>query len=412
MSKARLVITAVAIEGRTVTEVAQTYQVSRSWIYELLSRYRTEGDAAFEPRSRRPHTSPTAIDQHTIELITGIRKQLTQSGLDAGPDTITWHLRHHHDITVSASTIARTLNRQSLVQPEPKKRPKSSYIRFEAEQPNETWQSDFTHYRLTDGTDTEILTWLDDHSRYALHVSAHPRITGRIVLDTFTQTAGQHAYPASVLTDNGLVYTTRFSGGRGGRNGLETELQRLNILQKNSRPNHPTTCGKVERFQQTMKNWLTAQPNQPVTITELQTLIDAFTAAYNHTRLHRSLERRATPATAYQARPTAGPTADRSIDTHHRVLSDTVDKDGKVSLRLAGRMHHIGIGREHTRTQVLKLVDGLHVRVINAATGELLRDLTMDTTRDYQPLGRPRGPKPRKPRRPDPSSGSGLSGIS
>ena len=168
----------------------------------------------------------------------------------------------------------------------------SSYVRFAAEQPNETWQSDFTHFALSSGQDTEIITWLDDHSRYALHVSTHERITGRIVVDTFREAAGQHGYPASVLTDNGLVYTTRFSGGRGGRNHLETELQRLDIVQKNSRPNHPTTCGKCERFQQTMKKWLTAQPEQPSTLTELQTLIDTFLEAYNQHRPHRSLPHR------------------------------------------------------------------------------------------------------------------------
>jgi transposase InsO family protein len=415
MSKARLVITAVEIEGRTVAEVVETYGVSRSWVYELLARYRAEGDTALGPRSRRPRTSPTAIPASTVDLIIRLRKQLSESGLDAGPDTIAWHLAHRHQITVSVSTIARTLTRQSLVIPQPKKRPKASYIRFAAEQPNETWQSDFTHYRLVDGTperrDVEIITWLDDHSRYALHVSAHTRITGPIVLATFRETAAQHGYPASVLTDNGMVYTTRFSGGRGGRNALETELQRLDIVQKNSRPNHPTTCGKVERFQQTLKKWLAAQPVQPSTLTELQALIDTFVDAYNHHRPHRSLPHRATPATAYHARPKAAPSTDRSNDVHYRVLADKVDLNGKLSLRLNGRMHHIGVGTEHARTQVLKLVDDLHIRIVNAATGELLRDLTIDPTRDYQPLGRPPGPKP-KNKRPDPSSGSGLSGIS
>ena len=418
MSKARLVITAIELEGRSVTDVAASYDVSRSWIYELLARYRTEGDAAFEPRSRRPKTSPTATPQATIDLIITLRKQLVEAGLDAGPDTLAWHLHHHHDSRLSVSTIARILTRQNLVEPQPKKRPKSSYIRFAAEQPNETWQSDFTHYRLNDprptghpGADTEIITWLDDHARYALHVTAHTRITGRIVLDTFTETAGQHGYPASVLTDNGLVYTTRFSGGRGGRNGLESELQRLDIVQKNSRPNHPTTCGKVERFQQTMKNWLTAQPHQPTTIPELQALLDQFVLAYNHHRPHRSLPHRATPATAYNARPKASPTTDRSTETHYRVLHDKIDHLGKLSLRVNGRMHHIGVGAEHARTQVLKLVDGLHIRIVNAATGELLRELTLDPTRDYQPLGRPPGPRP-KTKKPGPNHGSGLSGIS
>ena len=421
MSKARLVITAIEIEGRTVADVVASYDVSRSWVYELLARYRDEGEAAFEARSRRPKTSPTAIGEHTIELIVELRKKLTEAGLDAGPDTIAWHLEHHHHTKTSIATVARTLTRQGLVEPNPKKRPKSSYIRFQAAMPNETWQSDFTHYRLTRagahagahaGADTEIISWLDDHSRYALHVSAHLRITGPIVVDSFRKAAGQHGYPASVLTDNGLVYTTRFSGGRGGRNGLETELRRLDIVQKNTRPNHPTTTGKVERFQQTMKKWLAAQPVQPATIAELQALIDTFVEEYNHRRPHRSLRHQATPATAYTARPKATPGTDRSNDVHYRVLHDVIDKDGKLSLRLAGRMHHIGVGAEHRRTPVLKIVDDLHVRIVHAATGELLRELTIDPTRDYQPLGRPPGPRPRKHRRPDPDSGSSLSGIS
>ena len=397
MSKARLVITAIEVEGRTPAEVIAAYGVSRSWLYELLKRYRTEGDAAFQPRSRRPRTSPRATPPQTVELVLLIRKQLTESGLDAGADTVGWHLTHHHRTTLSRATIHRILTRAGAVTPEPAKRPKSSYIRFAAEQPNETWQSDFTHYRLTrpdgrPGADTEIITWLDDHSRLALRVSAHPRITAPIVVASFTEAAAQHGYPASTLTDNGMVYTTRFAGGRGGRNHLEHELRRLGITQKNSRPNHPTTCGKVERFQQTMKNWLAAQPDQPATIDQLQALLDVFVDAYNSHRPHRSLPHRTTPATAYAARPKAGPGTDRTADTHDRVRTDKIDQTGCVTLRLAGRLHHIGIGRNHTGTHVLLLVQDLHVRVIDAATGELLRELTIDSTRDYQPTGRPPGP--------------------
>jgi transposase InsO family protein len=397
MSKVRLVITAIEVEGRSPAEVIAAYGVSRSWLYELLERYRAEGDAAFQPRSRRPHTSPRATPAATVELVLLLRKQLAESGLDAGADTIGWHLTHHHQTTLSRATIHRILTRAGAVTPDPAKRPKSSYIRFAAEQPNETWQSDFTHYRLTrpdrsPGADTEIITWLDDHSRLALHVTAHARITGPIVLATFTQAAAQHGYPASTLTDNGMVYTTRFAGGRGGRNHLEHELRRLGIVQKNSRPNHPTTCGKVERFQQTLKNWLRAQPDQPATLDQLQVLLDAFVDAYNSRRPHRSLPQRATPATAYAARPKAGPSAGRDGDPHHRVRTDRVDSTGCVTLRLAGRLHHIGIGRTHARTHVLLLVQDLHVRVIDAATGELLRELTIDPTRDYQPTGRPPGP--------------------
>ena len=210
-----------------------------------------------------------------------LRSELSAQGLDAGAHTIAWHLQQHHQIAVSPSTIRRRLTELGLVDANPKKRPRSSYVRFEADLPNETWQSDFCHWRLSDESTVEIITWLDDCSRYALSVTAHRRITGPIVVDTFDQTCADHGFPASTLTDNAMVYTTRLSGGRGGRNALETLLADLGIEQKNSAPNHPTTCGKVERFQQTLKKWLKAQP-PATTIDQLQTLIDQFTRHYNH----------------------------------------------------------------------------------------------------------------------------------
>jgi transposase InsO family protein len=294
MSKARLVITAVVAEKRPVGEVARSYGVARSWIYALLARYRAEGEAAFEPRSRRPKTSPTAISQDAAALIVVLRKELSGQGLDAGPHTIAWHLAHHHQTRVSAATISRHLTRAGLVTPEPKKRPKSSWIRFAAELPNERWQSDFIHWHLASGQEVEVVSWIDDHSRLALSVTACPVTTGDVTLATFRATCARHGIPASTLTDNGMVYTTRLAGGRGGRNGLENELRRLGVRQKNGRPSHPQTQGKVERFQQTLQKWLTARP-AAATLAELQQQLDAFTSYYNNQRPHRSLPHRATP---------------------------------------------------------------------------------------------------------------------
>ena len=358
MSKARLVITAVVTEGRSQGEVARAYGVSQGWVSRLVARYRAGGEAAFEPRSRRPKTSPAAVSDATVELIIELRKELAGQGLDAGPATICWHLRHHHRVRVSPATVSRYLMRGGLVVPEPKKRPKSSYIRFAAEQPNECWQSDFTHYPLADGTGTEILTWLDDHSRYALSVTAHQTVTGPIVLAAFRAAVTAHGAPATTLTDNGMVFTTRFSGGKGGRNGLENELRHLGVKQKNGKPNHPQTQGKVERFQQTLKKWLAAQHPQPATLAELQALLDAFTSRYNTRRPHRSLPHQATPATAYTARPKATP-GNRAADTHDRVRADTVGTTGTVTLRHHGRLYHIGVGRTHARTHILLLVQDL-----------------------------------------------------
>jgi transposase InsO family protein len=409
MSKARLVITAVTVEKRPVSEVARAYGVARSWICTLLERYRTEGEAAFEPRSRRPKTSPAAISDDTIKLIVRLRKELSGRGLDAGPHTICWHLRHHNQVAVSAATVSRYLTAAGLVTPEPKKRPKSSYLRFAAELPNECWQADFTHYRLTrpdgsPGPDAEILGWLDDHSRLVLSLTAHRRVTGPIVLAAFRAAVAVYGLPASTLTDNGMVFTTRLAGGRGGRNGLEHELRRLGITQKNGRPNHPQTQGKVERFWQTLNKWLAAQPCQPATTGQLQALLDTFTSYYNQQRPHRSLPHRATPATAYAARPKAAP-GDRDTDTHDRVRTDIIGTTGTVTLRHGGKLYHIGVGRTHARTCVLLLVRDLDIRIINAATGELLRQLTLDPARNYQPTRHPAGPTPsttRKRKHPKP----------
>ena len=405
MTLNRLLITAVVIENRPVAHVAAQYGVSQSWLFKLLARYRAEGETAFEPRSRRPHSVPTTVPAEAVDLILELREKLTTTGLDAGPDTIKWHLEHHHSTVVSRATISRYLTRHHLVVAEPKKKPKSSYIRFQAAMPNETWQSDFTHYRITrptpdgkgrPGADCEILSWLDDCSRYALSVTAHHRVTGPIVLATFRQTAAEHGIPASTLTDNGMVFTTRLSGGKRGagtRNAFETELRRLNVVQKNWRPNHPTTQGKVERFQQTMKKWLRGQPDQPSTIDDLQGLLDAFVEEYNEHRPHRSLDHRATPATVYTTRPKASPTTgDRGGDTHDRIRQDRVDKAGKITWRYRGEMYSIGIGRTHTGTRVIVLAQDLQIRIIDAATGELLRELTLDTSKRYQGTGRPPGP--------------------
>jgi hypothetical protein len=153
-----------------------------------------------------------------------------------------------------------------------------------------------------------------------------------------------------------------------------------------------STCGKVERFQQTMKKWLSAQPGQPATITDLQALLDTFTAEYNHRRPHRSLPHSSTPAKAYQARAKASPGVNRAGDTHDRIRHDRIDDSGCVTLRVNGRLHHISIGRTHARTHVILLVQDLQIRIVNVSTGELLRDLTHDPRRDYQPTGAPKGP--------------------
>ncbi|MGH2657919.1 MAG: integrase core domain-containing protein, partial [Actinomycetota bacterium] len=187
-------------------------------------------------------------------------------------------------------------------------------------------------------------------------------------------------FPAALLTDNGCVYTTWH---RGGPNAMQTELLALGVSYRHSRPYHPQTCGKVERFHQTMKRFLAAQPRAR-SIEELQAQVDRFVAYYNEVRPHRGIGRR-TPQAAWEARDKAKPTGPRIVvGAGVRVRRDRIDKTGAVTLRHRTRLHHIGVGRRHKGTKVILLVDGLDVRIVSEQ-GELLRHLTLDPSRDYQP---------------------------
>jgi len=393
MSLAELVIVSVVVEGRSKSEVARDYKVSRYWVQQLVRRYELEGEAAFVPRSRRPHHNPRAIGLDLEDQIVRLRKELSKKGLDAGAETIRTHLfTAGAERVPSVSTIWRVLTRRGFVTPQPRKRPQGAGKRFAAEQPNERWQADTTHWQLADGTGVEILNIIDDHSRLDLLSTARPTTTGPDVVAGFRTAFGRYGIPASVLTDNGAIFTGTPRGG--GRVALEVELDLLGVRFHHSRPYHPQTCGKVERFHQTQKKWLAAQP-PPVSLAQLQRQLDWFRRYYNTVRPHRAVARR-TPEQAYQARPKALP-AKPSIPVHYRVRRDKTDGIGVVTLRYHSQLRHIGLGREHARKRVLILVADRYVRAVDADTGQLLRELTIDPTQDYQPLGRPPGPPKGRP---------------
>ena len=390
MSKARVIVESVVVAGLPKAVVARQYGVSRQWVHQLVARYTAGGWDAIEPRSKRPHSNPRAIDDATVARILALRADLERQGFDAGASTIAAHLVRESGTSPAIATIWNILSRAGVITPQPRKRPRRTYIRFAADLPNECWQADFTHWPLTDGTDVEILSWLDDHSRLAISITAHAPVTGDIVVATFRAATDAHGIPASTLTDNGLVFTTRFLHGP---NNFERELVILGIAQKNGRPNHPQTQGKVERFQQPPKRW--RRPPPPAdTLTALQAQLDQFADYYNHQRPHRSLANR-TPAEVYAARAKATPTGS---DGHWRIRHDKVTS-GRVTLRHGGRLHHIGLGYEHNDRVVRILVHDLHITVIHADTGEIIRDLELDPERDYQPLGRKPGPAKGLPQR-------------
>ncbi|MFJ6112617.1 IS481 family transposase [Agrococcus sediminis] len=377
MSKSRVIVLSAVRQGLSIAEAARRFGVTWRWVHELVRRYEAGGLDALEPRPRRPRTNPNQVEAVLRERIIELRTTLTEAGWDAGPATIAAHLERDGTPAPAISTIRRILLDAQLITREPNKRPRAAMIRFEAHQPNELWQSDFTHWRLADGTDIEILNWLDDHSRLLLACTAHRPVTGAAVIESFTATIATHGTPAATLTDNGRVFTTRITGTR---NGFEQLIASLGIQQRNGRPFHPQTQGKIERFHQTLKRWLAAQPAAD-DLTALQDQLDRFRHHYNHHRPHRALGRR-TPQTAYDATIKATP-ADNRDQRDWRIRHDRVDRFGKLSLRRAGRMHHLGIGIDHAGTPVMILTDDTTVTVTDRATGEVLATHTVDPARTY-----------------------------
>ena len=230
MAKARYLVEAHLLEGRSVSELAAAHGVHRSWIYKLLARYREGGYEALEPRSRAPRSSPNATPEDVVRAVVSLREQLLAQGHDGGAETIACHLAKELDSVPSVSTIWRILRREGLVVPQPQKRPRSSLIRFEAELPNEMWQADITHWTLAGGVGVEILNMIDDHSRLFLASVARPTFKAADVVDVFRGAVSLHGEPASLLCDNGAVFTAR---PRGGKVLLQLEMERLGIAAKN-----------------------------------------------------------------------------------------------------------------------------------------------------------------------------------
>src|SRR5438552_1846111 len=251
------IVDAIVFEHRSPATLARDHGISRSWIYRLLQRFKEGGYASLEPRSRRPRSCSHQTGADIVANVLKLRDELTSAGHDAGPQTILYHLARQSRGGPSAATIWRILKRNGLITAQPHKRPRSSFIRFVAKLPNETWQLDSTPWQLADGTPVEILNLLDDHSRIGLASTCFLTVKALDVVRVFRTASNTFGLPASLLSDNAAVFTGR---SRRGKVALESELDGLGIIFKHSTPYHPQTCGKVERFHQTLKRFLKKLP--------------------------------------------------------------------------------------------------------------------------------------------------------
>jgi transposase InsO family protein len=379
MDMGRFLIETHLRTGRPIKELAKAHEVSASWLFKLLRRYRLEGPEGLAPRSRRPHRSPTKIANDFEDEIVTLHKALADDGLDAGAQTVHYHLCQRHERAPSVSTVFRVLKAKGFVTLSPKKRPKSSDHRFCADLPNETWQADMTRVVLANGDVYEVLNMIDDHSRLCVASRAMTVVKAQDVVRVLHKAAETWGFPKSFLTDNGLIFTTNRHHEVAGV--TEQALFALGIEAKHSRPYHPQTCGKVERFHQTEKKFLAAQKGV-TTKKQLQRELDRFVAYYNEMRPHRGIGRK-TPAAVYAAREKAGPSPSFVKVGQRRLRIDRIDKSGRVTMRHAGELHHIGIGNAYAGWRVAMLVDGLDIEIVGF-DGSPLRRLILDPTKDYQ----------------------------
>ncbi len=343
----------------------------------LLRRYRDGGLEALEPRSRRPRSSPGRTPEPVRERIVALRTELTARGLDAGPVTIAWHMGREGLAIPSTSTIRRVLHAAGLVVPEPHKRPRSSWLRFEAAAPNELWQSDVSHWRLADGTEVEICSWLDDHSRYLLGCTAFRRVSGDDVVATFCAAGEAHGWPAATLTDNGSVYTSRFTGGR---NAFEYLLAYLGIRQKNGAPGHPQTQGKIERSTRPSSVGSGSSPRRGPWPSCRPSSTPSASSMTSNGRTGPSDESRLVRPTGRDRRPILPGAVPRAPSACAPTSSTA---GGRMSLRRGGRMHHLGIGAANARQRVVAIVDEHEVTVVALDTGEVLSTHHIEPERTY-----------------------------
>ena len=382
-----------AVRGGEVAAFCRDNNISRQTFYKYRRRFKAEGTDGLESRSRRPLTTPTAAGSDVEEAIVRARKELDDFGTDNGVWSIRQRLLDDEAVVAvpSQATIWRVLKRRGMIVAAPKKRPKGSLRRFVFPRPNDCWQIDATHYQLADGSPVEIINIIDDHSRLCPASRAVVTCTTVNAWETLAQGGTHWGLPARILSDNGTQFN---QSRRNRRSQFEINARTAGIVSIASTPYHPQTCGKVERFHQTVKAWLDKQPKQPGTIAELQTMLDTFTAFYNTQRPHRALNGRR-PAAVWGAQPHATP-ADTPITA-------TLNLRQKLKVNTAGniRVHRhdanwsINVGVEYAGLTLEVIINTIDCIIFHDR--QLVRTLRINPNAYHQPSGRKTG-GPKKPR--------------
>jgi transposase InsO family protein len=373
MSLRRLIVE-VDTDGLNVVGFCAEHGISTWFFYDLRRRFRVDGDVVLEPRSRAPQRVWNKTPADVEDLVVATRKRLEDLGLDHGPEEVAAELVSVVTKPPSTATAYRILKARGFITAEPRKAPKRSRRRFNAQRANESWQLDDTAWELADGTGVKILNVIDDHSRLLVASVAMATCTGAAALAAVADAAATLGWPARFQSDNASTF----------RYVLADALRPLGVAAAHSSPNHPQTNGKVERFHQTEQKWLAAH-ELAETLEDLQGLLDVYRHHYNHHRRHRGIDRRI-PAEVWATAPKAGP-ADRPLRPPSTIRHGLVT-NGVIYLHDCT----ISVGAAHNQHQALVVTTGPACHVF--IEGRLVRQLTLDPTRRVQPLydrpGRPR----------------------
>lgn len=372
----------------TVTEFCARQGISRDTFYRYRSRVQAEGLEGLLPRSRRPRSSPGATPIEVIELVLAEHDRLRREGFDAGARSVhNWLDQDGVAGLPSPRTIHTILRRHGRVDPSPAKRPRSSYRRFEAAAPNGMWQIDATGWHLADGSLVAIVRVIDDHSRMILATVTADRENFASLWACTEQALSRYGRPVLLLSDNGGALSAKIRHG-GAYSEYEIRLAKLGIAHITSSPYHPQTCGKKEREWQPLKRWLRARPPAD-TLQDLQRLIDSYDLIFNTRRRHQGIGN-LTPHQRYQATPPVTPDPDQPVHARSQLHTTTVYPKGRIRINT----FEVALGNAWTGATVTYLLHGNNAVVFSGNT--LIRQLTIDRTRRYQPLpGRER--KPKKP---------------
>lgn len=279
-------------KDKTISSLCREYEISRKTAYKWLNRYKQDGIFGLEDLSKRP-SKTNITDSEIHQLIIDIRNKFPAWGARK----LRQYLINQGTNVPSESTFNRILLKHGLITNEASKK-REKYIRFEKENPNELWQMDFKgHFKLEKGR-CHPLTILDDHSRFAICLKASYHETESVVREALIDCFRCYGLPEAMTMDNGSPwkgsYPWRFSK-------LTVWLMRLGIRISHSRPGHPQTQGKDERFHRSFKDEV-LKYYQFKNLEDSQNRFDEWRYLYNYERPHEGINMQC-PSTRYKPSP-------------------------------------------------------------------------------------------------------------